>query len=401
MQGYWVPFVRAASSARVVRAGLGDLHAPRRRVRRAHDDADVPARRDPAARDRLLPAARRCSRTPATCRGSPRSPTARSPSLGLNGRAVIPLILGLGCVTMGTLTTRILGSKRERFIATALMAIAVPCSAQIAVIAALMTRVGPVYAAGVLRVLLAHLRGASAPCSNRLTPGHVDRPADRPAAAARAAARQRRAQDRREGLALHEGGRALLPGRRRAHLDRSQVTGALDWIQRVAAPLTVGWLGLPAEAATAFVMGFVRRDFGAAGFFTMNLTDRAAARGDGHDHAVRAVHRGVMVIAEGARLAVPGSGCSPVVGESRVPARRPARAARGGGVGWAPLSGTGGLPVPALRAGQLRVRCPRCDALKVSGLLGGVRVRVVVQADEPESAWSRPARGRSSERRGA
>jgi ferrous iron transport protein B len=34
----------------------------------------------------------------------------------------------------------------------------------------------------------------------------------------------------------------------------------------------VGWLHLPAEAATAFVMGFVRRDFGAAGFFTMGLT---------------------------------------------------------------------------------------------------------------------------------
>jgi ferrous iron transport protein B len=32
-------------------------------------------------------------------------------SMGLNGRAVIPLILGLGCVTMGTLTTRILGSE--------------------------------------------------------------------------------------------------------------------------------------------------------------------------------------------------------------------------------------------------------------------------------------------------
>ena len=52
-----------------------------------------------------------------------------------------------------------------------------------------------------------------------------------------------------------------------------QVTGALDWIIEVAAPLTIGWLGLPAEAATAFVMGFVRRDFGATGFFTMNLTD--------------------------------------------------------------------------------------------------------------------------------
>lgn len=51
-----------------------------------------------------------------------------------------------------------------------------------------------------------------------------------------------------------------------------EVTGALDWIIRIAAPLMVGWLQLPAEAATAFVMGFVRRDFGATGFFSMNLT---------------------------------------------------------------------------------------------------------------------------------
>ncbi|MDP2233164.1 MAG: nucleoside recognition domain-containing protein, partial [Actinomycetota bacterium] len=51
-----------------------------------------------------------------------------------------------------------------------------------------------------------------------------------------------------------------------------EVTGALAWIQTALIPLTVGWLGLPKEAATAFVMGFVRRDFGAAGFFTMNLT---------------------------------------------------------------------------------------------------------------------------------
>jgi len=52
-----------------------------------------------------------------------------------------------------------------------------------------------------------------------------------------------------------------------------QVTGALAWIQVAAKPLTVGWLGLPPQAATALVMGFVRRDFGAAGFFTMNLSD--------------------------------------------------------------------------------------------------------------------------------
>ena len=91
-------------------------------------------------------------------------------ALGLNGRAVIPLILGLGCVTMGTLTTRILGSKRERFIATALMAIAVPCSAQIAVIAALMTRTGPAYAFAYLLILFG-IFVAVGTILNRLTPG--------------------------------------------------------------------------------------------------------------------------------------------------------------------------------------------------------------------------------------
>ncbi len=37
-------------------------------------------------------------------------------------------------------------------------------------------------------------------------------------------------------------------------------------------PLTVGWLELLAEASTAFVMGFVRRDFGAAGLFELGLS---------------------------------------------------------------------------------------------------------------------------------
>ena len=51
-----------------------------------------------------------------------------------------------------------------------------------------------------------------------------------------------------------------------------QVTGALREIQALLVPLTVGWLELPAEASTAFVMGFVRRDFGAAGLFKLGLS---------------------------------------------------------------------------------------------------------------------------------
>lgn len=50
-------------------------------------------------------------------------------SLGLNGRAVIPIILGFGCVQLGTITTRLLGTKREKSIATTLLNFAIPCSA--------------------------------------------------------------------------------------------------------------------------------------------------------------------------------------------------------------------------------------------------------------------------------
>ncbi len=192
-------------------------------------------------------------------------------SLGLNGRAVIPLILGFGCVTMGTLTTRILGSKRERFIATALMAIAVPCSAQIAVIAALMTTTAPVYAAGYLVALLAIFVGLGT-VLHRIVPGtSTDLLIDLPSL------RMPRLDNvvRKTGVKVYHFMKEVtlffLAGA--ALISILEVTRALAWIVDVARPLTVGWLGLPAQAAQAFVMGFVRRDFGAAGFFSMSLTD--------------------------------------------------------------------------------------------------------------------------------
>ncbi len=54
--------------------------------------------------------------------------------LGIHGLAIIPMLLGLGCNVPGALATRVLETRRERFIAATLMAIAVPCMAQIAMI---------------------------------------------------------------------------------------------------------------------------------------------------------------------------------------------------------------------------------------------------------------------------
>ncbi len=190
--------------------------------------------------------------------------------MGLNGRAVIPLILGLGCVTMGTLTTRILGSKRERFIATALMAIAVPCSAQIAVIAALMAGVGPVYAAGYFAALLTIFVGVGTVLA-RLTPGvTTDLLIDIPSLRIPRVDNVLRKTVTKVWHFMKEVTLFFVVGA--LGISVLDVTGALMWIQGALVPLTVGWLGLPAEAATAFVMGFVRRDFGAAGFFSMDLS---------------------------------------------------------------------------------------------------------------------------------
>ncbi|KAA0257794.1 ferrous iron transport protein B [Deferribacter autotrophicus] len=54
--------------------------------------------------------------------------------IGLSGRSVIPLILGLGCGTMATVVTRTLETKRERLLVTFLLALTIPCSAQLGVI---------------------------------------------------------------------------------------------------------------------------------------------------------------------------------------------------------------------------------------------------------------------------
>jgi len=62
--------------------------------------------------------------------------------VGLHGLAIIPMLLGLGCNVPGALATRVLETKRERFIAATLMAIAVPCMAQIAMIVGLIGKYG-------------------------------------------------------------------------------------------------------------------------------------------------------------------------------------------------------------------------------------------------------------------
>jgi len=62
--------------------------------------------------------------------------------IGLSGNSIMSLILGFGCKTMATLTTKGISSRKERLIAVFLIAFAIPCSAQLAIDMAVLGRVG-------------------------------------------------------------------------------------------------------------------------------------------------------------------------------------------------------------------------------------------------------------------
>ncbi|HEY8346971.1 MAG TPA: ferrous iron transport protein B [Symbiobacteriaceae bacterium] len=190
--------------------------------------------------------------------------------VGLNGRAIIPTILGFGCVTMATMTTRLLGSQRERTIATFLLSLTIPCSAQMAVIATMLAPLGPAYfvAFGLILFLMYGLAGM---LLNRLLPGEstpllIDLPPMRLPHLGNVL----RKTLLKTKMFITEAGPIFAAGS--VLISVMAAWGILDGLQNALAPITVGWLGLPREAANAFIMGFVRRDFGAAGLYSLPLT---------------------------------------------------------------------------------------------------------------------------------
>ncbi|MBI5633411.1 MAG: ferrous iron transport protein B [Nitrospirae bacterium] len=188
--------------------------------------------------------------------------------IGLNGKAVLPMVLGLGCGTMATMTTRILETKRERLIATFLIALAIPCSAQLGVILGMLgpysIKVALWWAGTLLMVLL--LAGT---ITSRVLPGSkadffLEIPPMRMPRMGNIFMKTigRIEWYLKEAVPLFILGTFLL-----FVLDKTHM---LKWIEEAASPLVVRFLGLPQEATAAFILGFLRRDYGAAGLFDLS-----------------------------------------------------------------------------------------------------------------------------------
>ncbi|MBE9505008.1 MAG: ferrous iron transport protein B [Proteobacteria bacterium] len=187
--------------------------------------------------------------------------------MGLNGKAVLPMVLGLGCDTMATLTTRILDGKKDRVIVTLLLALGVPCSAQLGVILGMLGGISfsafVVWAAVILGVLFLVGFLASKVIKGDATDFIYELPPIRIPQAKNIFFKTIARIDwyLREAVPLFILGTFVL-----FTLDKLNI---LKVIEAAASPVVVTLLGLPPKAAEAFLIGFLRRDYGAAGLYAL------------------------------------------------------------------------------------------------------------------------------------
>ncbi|MCK4251105.1 ferrous iron transporter B, partial [candidate division WOR-3 bacterium] len=179
-------------------------------------------------------------------------------SVGLHGMAIVPMMLGLGCNVPGALATRVLETKRERFIAATLMAIAIPCMAQIAMIFGLIGKYGarglfPVFGTlfivwflfGILMNLV--IKGESPEIFTEIPPYRLPY----------LGALLKKVFMRIKWF-LKEAIPFVLLGVFIVNLLYS--LGIIEFLGRIAAPIITKLMGLPVEAVGALIIGFLRKD---------------------------------------------------------------------------------------------------------------------------------------------
>jgi ferrous iron transport protein B len=191
-------------------------------------------------------------------------------SVGLHGMAIVPMMLGLGCNVPGALATRVLETKRERFIAATLMAIAIPCMAQIAMIFGLIGKYGarglfPVFGTlfivwfvfGLLMNLI--IKGESPEIFTEIPPYRLPY----------FGALLKKVFMRIKWF-LKEAIPFVLLGVFIVNILYS--LGIIEFLGKIAAPIITKLMGLPFEAVGALIIGFLRKDLAVGMLAPLGLT---------------------------------------------------------------------------------------------------------------------------------
>ena len=187
--------------------------------------------------------------------------------IGLNGKAVLPMVLGLGCGTMAVMTSRILETKRDRIITTFLLALAIPCSAQLGVILGILGSLSiwatVIWSSSILVVLFVSGFLASKLVSGERTEFFLEIPPIRMPDLMNIVVKTvgRVEWYLKEAVPLFILGTFILFTLHKLNL--------LTLLEKAASPVVVNLLHLPPKTTASFILGFLRRDYGAAGLFEM------------------------------------------------------------------------------------------------------------------------------------
>ena len=178
--------------------------------------------------------------------------------LGMHGYGIISVFLGLGCNVPGALATRTLETRKQRFISATLLAIAVPCMAQTAMVFGALGRYGIKYiimvflTLGILYIIMGLIlnklvKGESPEIFLEIPPYH------RPSLIAVTKKTWMRIR-----WFLKDAIPFLFLGVFIVNV--LYVLGILQWISSILSPFTNMLFGLPGSASIALIMGFLRKD---------------------------------------------------------------------------------------------------------------------------------------------
>jgi ferrous iron transport protein B len=190
--------------------------------------------------------------------------------LGLHGYAIIPTILGFGCNVPAVMATRILESRRERFIAATLISIGIPCAALQAMIIGLVGQQGMQYVAIVYGSLFASwvviglilnraVKGFSPELIIEIPPYRFP-----PWRVVGEKLWLRVFSFIKEALPIVLGTVLVV--------NILYMLGIFDFIANIAAPVLTGLLGLPKETVVALSIGFLRKDIAVGMLAPLALT---------------------------------------------------------------------------------------------------------------------------------
>ncbi len=190
--------------------------------------------------------------------------------IGLHGAAILPCVLGMGCSVPAVMSVRILESPKQRYLAATLMTMAIPCASQSAMVFGMLAPYGLKYIVMVYLALFTTfvvtgyvlhriIGGESPEIFLEIPPYRMPNLSS---------------LFKKTFIRIREFLKEAVPyiALGMIIMNFFYLSGLMQYIGQVLRPVVSGMLGLPSDAATALIIGFLRKDVGIGMFAPMDMT---------------------------------------------------------------------------------------------------------------------------------